>query len=160
MGGVVLLVAHQLLVRCSLQDRLFQWTSSALTDRLPTLLFFSFGLFVPLLLILTRSIDGDDAGTILGLNLAFLLVMSRGLPDDAGTLPQRTARVLLGYLIFFTAQFIVDLGLDLVGLDDDLEWVECIESAVSSFIALWGTVTVCLRLRLYDSETRRSEIES
>lgn len=157
-GGVILLVAQLLYVRCSLQDRFFKRASLALSAKLPNILVFSFMFVVPLLLALTSAIDGDTAGYLLGVNAAFLLVMKKGLPDDSGTLSKRAARVVLGFLVFFVAQLAIDIGCDLVGLDDDvMEWVGPVGAAIPSFIALWGTVTICFRLGLYkESAVTRS----
>jgi len=150
MGGVILLVANQLYVRCSLQDRFFERAILAFSAKFPNILFFSFMFLVPLLLTLTSAIDCDTAGYLLGVNTAFLLIMAKGLPDDTGTLRKRAARVLLGFLLCFVAQFVVNQGFDWVGLDEDgMEWIEFVKAAIPSFIGLWGAVTVSFKLGLY-----------
>jgi membrane-associated phospholipid phosphatase len=151
-GVVILFVAYQLLTRYQLQERFFQRASFALTVQLPNILFFLFLFVAPLLVALTSTLESDKLGYLLGVNTAFLVVILRGLPDDAGTLWQRAARVLLGFLLFFVVNSIVDLGINLSGINDDLAWVEFIEAAIPSFMALWGLITISVKLGLYKRE--------
>ena len=159
-GGIILLVAHQLCIRCSLPDRFFERTNLALAAKLPNILFFCFMFLVPLLLILAGLIDGDTAGGLLGINTAFLLVMSQGFSDDSGTLPKRAARVLLGFLLFFVTESVVDLGIELTALDDDLAWVEFVEDFIPTFVTLWGIVTISVKLGLYKRESAVTKLET
>jgi membrane-associated phospholipid phosphatase len=157
MGGMVvgvamLFVAYQLLTRYQLQERFFQRASFALTVQLPNILFFLFLFVAPLLVALTSTLESDKIGYLLGVNTAFLVVILQGLPDDSGTLWQRAARVLLGFLLFFVVNSIVDLGINLSGINDDLAWVEFMEAAIPSFMALWGLITISVKLGLYKRE--------
>jgi membrane-associated phospholipid phosphatase len=157
MGGMVvgvamLFVAYQLLTRYQLQQRFFERASFALAVQLPNILFFIFLFVAPLLVALTSTMESDKLGYLLGVNTAFLVVILQGLPDDSGTLWQRAARVLLGFLLFFVVNSIVDLGINLSGINDDLAWVEFIEAAIPSFMALWGLITISVKLGLYKRE--------
>lgn len=151
-GVVILFVAYQLLTRYQLQERLFQRASFALTVQLPNILFFIFLFVAPILVALTATMDNDRIGYLLGVNTAFVVMILQGLPDDSGTLWQRAARVLLGFLLFFVVNSFIDLGINLSGINNDLAWVEFIEAVIPSFIALWGTVTICVKLGLYKRE--------
>jgi membrane-associated phospholipid phosphatase len=148
-GVVMLFVAYQLLTRYHLQERFFQPANFALAVQLPNILFFFFLFVAPVLVALTSTIEIDKIGYLLGANTAFLVMILQGLPDDSGTLWQRAARVLLGFLLFFVVNFIIDLGINLSGINDDLSWVKFIEAAIPSFIALWGLVTISVKLGLY-----------
>jgi membrane-associated phospholipid phosphatase len=148
-GVVMLFVAYQLLIRYQLQERFFQRASFALAVQLPNILFFFFLFVAPVLAALTSTIETDKLGYLLGANAAFLAMILQGLPDDSGALWQRATRVLLGFLLFFVVSFVIDLGINLSGINDELFWAKFIEAAMPSFAALWGLVTISVRLGLY-----------
>jgi len=149
-GGIILLVFHQLYVRWSLQDQFFERANFALGARLTNIIFPSFMIFVPLLLL---PFYPDKSGVLIGINAGFLLVMLKGVPNDSGTLPKRTARVLLGVILFSVTSFILDLGIDLTGIGHEDMWIEFIEKAIPSFMIMWGSVTISVKLGLYKRET-------
>ncbi|MCP4139893.1 MAG: phosphatase PAP2 family protein [Chloroflexi bacterium] len=152
LGGILLYLAYQLNIRYALQERFFERANFILSARLPTIIFLSFMFVIPLFLALNSLVDGDIVGYLVGINAGFLMVMSKGLPDDSGTILVRIARVLLAILFFFAISFIVKFVIGLSSLDGDLIWIKILETAIPNFIALWIGVNLCVKLGLYKRE--------
>ena len=148
-GGIILFVFHQLYVRGSLQDQFFERANFALGARFRNIIFFSFMILVPLLLL---PFYPDKSGVLIGINAGFLLVMLERVPTDSGSLPKRAARVLLGVVLFFVTSFIVDLGIDLTGIGHEDMLIEFIEKAIPCFMIMWGSVKISVKLGLYKRE--------
>ena len=57
---------------------------------------------------------------------------------------------------FIVTSLVIGFGIELSGINDKLAWVEFIEAVIPSFMALWGTVTICVKLGLYKRENEVS----
>jgi membrane-associated phospholipid phosphatase len=100
-------------------------------------------------LVLGSASDAGRAGRLLGLNLAYLLVACRGLPDGGGTLTRRVARVAVGLLLGVAAAVAAEALAAPVLSEGPARWVEFGKGFVPTFVLLWGGVLVCRRLGLY-----------
>ena len=97
-------------------------------------------------------IDRQRIGQLLGLNLAYLALAARGLPNAAPGWPRALARVALGAVIGSLAAIGVGLAAGL-GLPGGGTAVGRIASGMPpAFLLLWGTVTLGRRLGLYRAD--------
>ena len=114
-----------------------------------SLLFLFYFLFVPFLVLLITGILLKQVGALLGLNLGFILIKHRGIPRDAGHILQRSARVLLAGTVFFLFYAGLKEGIGLI-LPNEPVPIEFIRMVFSMFISFWGSVELCVKLKLYE----------
>ena len=94
-------------------------------------------------------VDRQRVGQLLGLNLAYLALLARGVPREAPGWPRALARVALGVLIGYLAAFAVG-AVSRLGLPGAGTALARVASGVPpAFLLLWGTVTIGRRLGLY-----------
>jgi membrane-associated phospholipid phosphatase len=149
-SGMFLFLMYQLSLRWPLLCRGI--LSSGVTQFvrfLPNLLLCCVLCLAPVVLFLFAQ---DIGSSLLGINIAFLLLLCQGLPDDAATVPKRMLRVCIGILVFFTTEVAVEVGIDLFGLHHRTMLGEFTEGFFPFFMVLWGTVTICRHLGLYRRE--------
>jgi membrane-associated phospholipid phosphatase len=142
LGAIVLLVSWLLLDRAILPP----------ASGRKSIALYIYLLLVPfLLLALAPRVDAEDAGRLLGLNAAFLLVSSRGLPSDSGSRKRRAARVILGLLFLALTRLVFITGSDLLSLEDSIG-LRFAQEMVSHFLLIWAAVEVGTRLNLFTME--------
>jgi hypothetical protein len=77
-----------------------------------------------------------------GANAALILLMMRGLSDDAGPWLKRIARVSLGLLLYFGADGIAELILEPTGLES-IAFIDIfVRSAVLVSVSVYGAHSV------------------
>jgi hypothetical protein len=87
-----------------------------------------------------------------GINAASLLVLSKGTPDDAGSLPKRAARAALAIQLYFAAYGILEGILEITGLGS-VEFVEdSVDCAFEVFACTFGAVALDRKLKLYEGD--------
>jgi membrane-associated phospholipid phosphatase len=111
-------------------------------------LFFFYMCIVPFLFLLLPKINLEVVAAFLGLNIGFLLVWNRGIPDDKGTILQRAARVLIALVVYILAERILGSAIQLLfqpmpGL------VEFIRDVLTAGIFLWGATEISIKLGLF-----------
>lgn len=98
---------------------------------------------LPLIIFWITS-QGKGTGALLGLNAGFLLIAMKGLPLEGGSFSQRAFRALLSAVFFHGPNILLkNLGLD------DTVGLEFIRYAISSFLMMYITVELSVKLRLY-----------
>ncbi|MFY1110667.1 MAG: phosphatase PAP2 family protein [Methanosarcinaceae archaeon] len=119
----------------------------------PSILFYTFMFIIPLLLTASALIGPDLAGFLTGTNAAYLLVIRKGLPGDAGSRGKRVSRVLVALLNFAAAALITAVAIDITGAASFLgpDMIEFTEAFVPAF-TVWVSVEICFRLGLYGKE--------
>jgi membrane-associated phospholipid phosphatase len=125
----------------SRKPRPLQW------DIKVVLIFFYMCIF-PLLLLIFPKINHEFIAALLGLNMGFLLVWSRGIPEDRGTILQRTARVLLALVIYI----MTDQALERVGqflFDQAPEGFVFLTIFLTVLLCFWGSTELGIKLRLF-----------
>jgi len=109
-------------------------------------LFYLVGL--PFLLVFIPHINISVAATFLGLNVGFLLVWIRGMPEDRGTVIQRLARVVTALGVFFATDFVLKKIIGaLCSFENELAGF--IRIVLTAVLFLWGTTEVCVKLGFY-----------
>jgi len=113
-----------------------------------------FFLFViPLVLIASSMISAEAAGFFLGTNAAYVLIIRRGLPDDAGSVEQRVLRIFIALLLFGISRFILNIGFDNIKTVAyfSLKLIEFLKAFIPAS-TIWVSVVVCTKLNLYRKE--------
>ncbi|TFG75784.1 MAG: phosphatase PAP2 family protein, partial [Chrysiogenales bacterium] len=101
LGGLLLFFAWRLIGSDPGRERFFAAAINRVSSSPPGILYFFLLFVLPLLLALFSLLSAKFAGFYIGLNAAFTLALRSGLPQDAGSLPMRLLRVLLGGLLFW-----------------------------------------------------------
>jgi len=112
---------------------------------------------LPFLLLLVPHINRTIAATLLGLNLGFLLVWIRGIPEDTGTVFQRSARVSIAIAVFLGTDFLLK-RMGTAMFSSETELVTFIRVALTVFLFLWGSTELCVKLHLYKRKGSRLNI--
>jgi len=105
-------------------------------------------ILLPVLLLLLPYSPTDSIATLWGLNLGFLLIWRRGIPEDGGSILQRIARVLIAYSLYFG----LDRGLEAIHrflFQNGTEITSFIRTALASFIVMWGATELSIKLKLF-----------
>lgn len=158
LAGIVVAVTYPLFIIPTARSRLLDAVRLHLATNTRSLLLLTYLLLLPLLLVtLTPLVQPESAGGLFGVNVAFLVIGLRGLPDDAGTIPKRAGRVILGLFLFVMASFVTDQVIEISSLNENGLWVEFLAGVAPPFFMLWGTVQLSLRTGLY---TNSMEVES
>ena len=149
-SGIIVLIVHHLVMKEHAPLPL-QKTTRLLFHANPKIWLLTIGLLLPplLLLFLTSMVEPDDAGRLFGMNAAFLVIGASGFPDDVGSVLKRILRFLLSPILFFLSQILLGKVVDLSPINEDHACVEFILSGLVTFIMLWGTVWLSLRMGLY-----------
>lgn len=152
--GLLLLLAFSSFLRSPICEAFFRKESFVPAVRFPNILFYTFMFIVPLLLTASALIGPDLAGYLTGTNAAYLLVIRKGLPGDAGSRGKRISRVLVALLNFAAAALITAVAIDITGAasllgSDIIEFAEAFVPAST----IWISVEICFRLGLYGKES-------
>jgi len=120
----------------------------------PGILFYTIMFIVPLLLAAASLIGPDVAGYLTGTNVAYLLIIRKRLPNDAGSRGKRVSRILVALMNFAAAAFITAAAIDITGAASSLgpDIIEFAEAFVPAF-TVWVSVETCFRLGLYRKES-------
>lgn len=103
---------------------------------------------LPFLLLFVPHINRTLVATFLGLNLGFLLLWMRGIPEDTGTFFQRLARILIAIAVFLGTDTLLKWMITAL-LSSETEPVAFIRIALTVILFLWGSTEFCIKLRLY-----------
>lgn len=149
LGGLVLLAAGLLWRSDDRRAELFAALGGAIASsaRRAAYLAFLFGL--PLLLAAFSLVSMTFTGLYVGMNAAYLLLSRQGLPDDAGSLPVRLARVLLGGAIFSLLAAGLRRIVVLIPALAGAPWGRFLAAALATFLCFWLGMALYLRLGLY-----------
>ena len=104
--GGLLLATFVAARRAAWDEALFQPDTTALRAAAPNAAAWLFLVGVPLAALFALP---ERAGMTLGVNVGYLLVLRRGLPDYTGTFVQRAARVALGVVVYALSRAVVTL---------------------------------------------------
>jgi membrane-associated phospholipid phosphatase len=152
LGGLLLFFAWRLIGSDPGRERFFAAAGTMIVRSLPGILYF-FSLFIlPLLLAIVSLLSAKFAGFYVGLNAAFTLALRSGLPQDAGSLPVRLLRVLLGGLLFWLLSLALGQTLTMIPDAAGSAWGIFLAASLGTFLTLWGGLKLFLRLGLYHKE--------
>lgn len=111
------------------------------------LLMFYF-LVVPFLFLMLPGCEPRSAGTLLGVNLGFLLLLRKGVPQNIGSLVQRAGRLLIAFGFYFVSRFAFDALSGLI-FGDDSSTGELILYTLLLIIVIWGATELSIKLGFF-----------
>ena len=139
LGALFVAATHALFVKAGTRHRLLRLVRLRPAASLRQIAVLVSLIGVPIILpALTSAVEAEDAGRLLGLNVAFLVLAWTGLPDDRASWPRRLGRILVAFALYAGSAWIVGLWLDAE-----------MAAAIPAFLALWGGVRLGLVLKLY-----------
>lgn len=152
LAAVVLAATYRLFIAPGAEGRFLKLSRLTIAVNLRTVFVLAYFLFLPVLLLALRPlVEAKDLGRLFGLNAAFLLLASQGLPDDAGSPLRRAGRVVLAFGLYLIADWAVGAVIDAGSLNEESLEVEFLAAAIPTFLVFWGAVNASLLLRLYTS---------
>jgi len=147
-GFIMLAVFYNLFFnKTSFMDYLFEQAGKIRLD-LKSLLFLTYSLAIPFLLLLIPHVDPVNSARLLGLNLSFLLLWKRGIPKDEGSLLSRIGRVGMAAIFFFAASVVLEKTAELLFAEETL-LIEYITTFLGVFIVIWGSTEIFIKLKFF-----------
>lgn len=113
-----------------------------------TILLMFYFIVVPLFLLLVPKLEHDAISTLLGANLGLLLLQRKGVPLDAGSLLQRTGRLLIAFGFYFSGRFVLEKLSGLMFGETSLTG-EIMQYVLLMIILLWGSTELSIKLGLF-----------
>jgi len=93
-------------------------------------------------------LDAENVGRLLGLLVAYSIVLLQGFPADDGTVWQRSARVLTAVILYVVTSRVVALVMESTGWEESRLGAMAAAFLLTS-VTLAGTVAICRRLQWY-----------
>ena len=152
--GLIFLGVFTHFLKSPLKDDFFKKESFEFAFRRQNLLFHSFMFVIPIIFIALSLVSADVAGVFLGTNVAYLLIIRNGIPDDTGSAAQRTTRVFIALLLLGVSSLILDFWFKTAGTTNYLQFT--LIGFLKTFIpasTIWVSVAVCTKLDLYRGES-------
>ena len=150
MVGLIFLFIFTRFLKSPLKDDFFKKESFEFTLRRQNSLFYFFMFVIPILLTAFSLVSATVAGVYFGTNVAYLLIVRKEIPDDAGSTAQRAARVFIALLLLGISSLILDFWFKTAGTINYLQYT--LIGFLKTFIpasTIWASVTVCTKLGLY-----------
>ncbi|MGD9345031.1 MAG: phosphatase PAP2 family protein [Candidatus Aminicenantes bacterium] len=111
------------------------------------LLLFYMGV-LPLVLLFLPKINIELVAALLGLNIGFLLVWNRGIPEDMGAIGQRIARVFLAIGVYILSDRTLDWAVQLF-FEPRPAGVAFVKNSLTVLLCVWGSTELAFKLRLF-----------
>jgi membrane-associated phospholipid phosphatase len=151
--GLIFLFLFTRFLKSSFQDDFFKKECFDFSLKRRNLLFYLVIFVIPILLTALSLVSDTLAGLYFGTNIAYILIMRKGIPDDTGSPAQRTARVFIALLLFGISSFILDFWFEPVEVINSLQFT--LTGFLKAFIpasTVWLSVVICTKFGLYKRE--------
>jgi membrane-associated phospholipid phosphatase len=146
--GLISIVVFAYFLKSSLKQNFFKKESFELAFRRTNLFFYCFMFVIPIILVAFSLIGSHplstDTGYLLGMNVAYLLIIRKGIPADIGTTRQRATRVFIALLLFEVSKMILDCGF----CTNHLFVIEFLKTFIPAS-TIWVSVVICKKFNLY-----------
>lgn len=147
-GFIMLAVFYNLFFnKTSFMDYLFEQAGKIRLD-LKSLLFLTYSLAIPFLLLLIPHIDPENSARLLGLNIGFFLLWTRGIPKDEGSLLSRIGRVGMAAVFYFIVRGGMGKGIEFLFTQEAL-LIELFTEFVAVFLVTWGSTEISIKLKFF-----------
>ena len=147
--GILLLVFLYCFVykNGSIQNVIFRKKSSVRVDP-RTLLFILYSCLVPLVVLFIPNVEPQRIASLLGINIGYLLVWKKGIPDDEASVYKRILRVLISFICYFGVRFVSSKLMDVL-VSGDSVYYECIPILLTTCFIIWGSTELSVKLGLF-----------
>ncbi len=148
LGFLVLMIFYNLVFKNEkLMIFLFEKLGKVQLD-LKSILFLTYFLMVPLILLFVPKINPEDIATFFGLNLGLMLLWFRGIPKDSGNIWRRIARVGIAFIFYYGISEALEKGTGLI-FKNELGPVEFIRQTLTIFLIFWGSTEISIKLGFF-----------
>lgn len=106
----------------------------------------------PFLLLLLPKINHEIVAVFIGLNIGFLLVWNRGIPEDTGTILQRIARVLITLVVYILADQTLERASQLL-FQPMPGVVDFVRYSLTILLCIWGSTEISIKLNLFKRQS-------
>ena len=151
--GLILLIIFILFLKSPLKEDFSKQENFKPILKPKNLVFYIFMFILPALLTGLNLVESDAAGLIFGANLAYLLILRKGLPVSTEDPVHRIKRVLIALGILGISSLVINAIFEPIVITDYLQFN--FEEFLKSFIPalmIWITVNICTKLGLYTRE--------
>lgn len=111
-------------------------------------LFFFYMCILPFLLLLVPKINHGVVAAFLGLNIGFLLIWGRGIPEDSGAIIQRMVRTVIALFVFILTNQILERASRLL-FQPVPGIVEFVRNSLTIVLCVWGSTELSIKLGLF-----------
>lgn len=150
--GLIILVIFTSFLKSYLKDDLFKKENIELAFRHQNLLFYSFMFFIPICFMALSLISSYTAGFVLGTNVAYLLIIRKGIPDNTGSVKQRATRVFIALMLLGISSLILDFWFKTAATTKYLQFTLGFLKTFIPASTIWASVVVCRKLELYGTD--------
>ena len=170
--GLISILVFAYFLKSPLKDDFFKKKNFELALRSHNLFFYCFMFVIPIILValslvLSNPLDPDTVGYFFGMNVAYILIMRKGIPNDIGSVEQRVTRAFIAFLLFEVSKLILDCWFCTEGMSNYLHTIEPLKTFIpastvsiiwftieflKTFIpvsTIWVSVVLCTKLNLY-----------
>lgn len=105
-------------------------------------------LMVPFLILFFLHVNPEYVAAFLGFNIGFLIIRSRGIPRDTGSVLQRIGRLLVAAAVFGVLYAGLEKGMNLF-LSHRPVVIEFLRQALTWMVFFWVSIEVSVKLGLY-----------
>ena len=150
--GLVSLVVFVYFLKSPLKNNFFKKKNFELAFRSQNLFFYGFMFVIPIVFLALSLIKSDTVGYFFGVNVAYLLIIRKGIPDDIGNIEQRTTRTFIALLLFEVSKIIIGCWFGTAGMTNYLQFTNQEIGFLKTFIpvsTIWVSVVICKQLNLY-----------
>jgi membrane-associated phospholipid phosphatase len=165
--GLISLFVFAHFLKSPLKNDFFKKESFELALRRRNLFFYFFFFIFPIMLIVLplvsfhiALVSSNTAGYFFGMNIAYLLIIRKGIPYDTGSAEQKAKRAFIALLLFTVSKNILEFLFSAAGKINCPE-IKCLEINCHGFIltdflktfipvfTIWVSVVICTKLNLY-----------
>jgi hypothetical protein len=105
-------------------------------------------LVVPSILPFLPNTNLNYSASLLGINLGYMLLWIRGIPNDEGRLAQRIARVVIAGIFYFGVDIALEKGTGLF-FGSEPQLVEFVRRTLTMILLVWISTEISIKLGFF-----------
>jgi membrane-associated phospholipid phosphatase len=129
------------------------WKPRQLQWDVRVVLFFFYMCVLPFLLLILPKINQELVAAFLGLNIGFLLVWKKGLPEEGGPIWRRIVRALLALVVFILADQVLENVSQLL-FQSVAGAVVFAKNSLPILLCVWGSTELSIKLHLFRRQSQ------
>ena len=148
--GLISLVVFAHFLKSPIKHDFFKKENFELAFKRQNLFFYCFTFIIPIMLIALSLVSSNTAGSFFGMNVAYLLIIRKGIPSDVGSTEQRATRAFIALLLFAVSKIILECWFGTAGTTNCRQFI--LIDFLKAFIpvsTIWVSVVICTKLNLY-----------
>lgn len=148
--GLILLGIFIRFIKSPLKEAFFEKENFEFSLRPKNLFFYIFMFILPVFLTGLNLVGSDTAGFLLGTNIAYLLIIRKGIPVETENSMHNLIRVFIALGLFGISTLILKYIFEPAGVINYLQFnlLEFFKTFIPSF-TIWISVVICRKFGLY-----------